>query len=153
MPTDCSNDYEYEYLIAGEAVLRFALSIGIDDHQYLSRLRAPDASGVSAPPTFYLTLAMESGRLVPRRQLGQDGLPLAEGIEGVRVTAGETSVELHEPIRVGDSIRVTQRQVSADEKHGKSGPFVLQRMAREYVRQDGVLVVSEQYTRILRGDA
>jgi len=153
VPRYDSNEYQYQYLVTAEAVLRFALSIGITDDQYLSELRDPAGSGMPAPPTFYLALAMESGRLVPRQQLGLDGLPLSEDIDGVRVTAGETSVELYKTMHVGDSIRVTQRQISAEQKNGRSGPFVLQRLAREYSRQDGELVVREQYSRILRSDA
>lgn len=71
----------------------------------------------------------------------------------MRVTAGETSVELYKPVHVGDLIRVTQRQISAEQKNGKSGPFILQRLAREYAGQDGELMVREQYSRILRSDA
>jgi acyl dehydratase len=153
VPRFDSNEYQYEYLVTAEAVLRFALSIGITDDQYLSELRDPAGSGMPAPPMFYLALAMESGRLVPRQELGLDGLPLAEDVDGVRVTAGETSVELYKPVHVGDSIRVTQRHISAEQKNGKSGPFVLQRLTREYARQDGELVVREQYSRILRSDA
>jgi hypothetical protein len=153
VPRYDSTEYQYEYIVTAEAVLRFALSIGITDEQYLRELRVPGWQGMPAPPTFYLALAMESGRLVPRQELGVDGLPLSEDVAGVRVTAGETSVELYEPIHVGDSIRVTQRQISTQQKTGKSGPFVLQLLAREYARQDNELVVREQYSRILRSDA
>jgi N-terminal half of MaoC dehydratase len=133
-------------------VLRFALSIGISDPEYLEALRDPYREGQPAPPTFYLTLAMTSNYLLPRNMLGIDGLPLMKDSPAPRVTAGETRVQIFHRIRVGDFISVTERVISDEPKRGKSGTFIVQSLERLYQRQDGVLVTAERYSRILRPD-
>ena len=138
--------------ISNVDVLRFALSIGIDDDSYLASLRDPYMKGQIAPLTFYIALAMTSKYLVPRDSLGTDGLPVPEHGRAYRVTAGDTQVEVYHRMAVGDIVTITERNLSEEPKRGKSGSFLIQTLERRYHRADGELMTLERYSRILRPD-
>ena len=64
--------------------------------------------------------------------------------------AGETSIELGEPVVAGDVITVEKRLASLYEKEGRSGPLVFVDMEFTFTNQDDALVARERFTRIYR---
>jgi hypothetical protein len=131
-------------------VLRYALAIGLQRPDLIALYREADCQGTSAPVTFYAALGQAAGRLVDRDELAPDGLPMAEDHRGQRLTAGECNVTVARPIRVGEVISVRRSLLGYTRKAGRSGPFVVQRLRRSYADEAGDVVVSEDYSRILR---
>jgi len=131
-------------------VLRYALAIGLQRPDLIAQYREPDCQGANAPVTFYVALGQAAGRLVDRDELAPDGLPLAEDHGGLRLTAGECHVTVARAIRVGEVISVRRSLLGQACKAGRSGPFAVQFLRRSYADEAGNVVVSEDYSRILR---
>jgi acyl dehydratase len=89
--------------------------------------------------------------------LRPDGIPGARGTSALiplpkcpRWMAGGEDTTFHEPVYDGDEITSTRTVASIEEKHGRSGAFVLITTTAEYRRQDGRLVAEATVTTIAR---
>lgn len=95
---------------------------------------------------------MQSYNLVRREGLEVDGSP-SEDVPPLptrRAMAGETSLELGEPVVAGDIVTVEKRLVDMFEKEGRSGPLVFVQMEFIFTNQNGDMVARETFTRIYR---
>lgn len=138
-------------VITREDVRRYAVAVGADDpvHHDVAAARAAGWPDLLAPTTFFCSLGLSLGRVIPRAQLGAEGLPLADDLAGRRVVAGGTEVEVVGDICAGDEITVAQRSVATEHKQGSAGPLELHVYERTY-RRGAELVVTERFTRIAR---
>jgi hypothetical protein len=145
--------YEPETLtVSVHDIAKFASSIGATDAVYFDRAAATKRGyrAVVAPRAFYMALGTTRGRLIPRSGFGEDGLPLAENLADFRLVVGGTSVEFHEDIYAGDVVTVKQGVGFARIRRGRSGWLVIVDLVRRYERSDGLLLVVETITRIVR---
>ncbi|MEX1124165.1 MAG: MaoC family dehydratase N-terminal domain-containing protein, partial [Acidimicrobiia bacterium] len=90
--------------------------------------------------------------LVPSDQLEPDGSPTADvpPLPTRRAMAGETAIEVGEPVVAGDVITVRKRLAEMYEKEGRTGPLVFVEMEFTFTNQRGKLVARENFTRIYR---
>ena len=82
---------------------------------------------------------------IPGRGPGDVSLPKAPRIMG----GGET-ILFHEPVYDGDTLTTVRVFENIEEKHGRSGPFVLVTMRTTYIRQDGITVAEAVTSTIAR---
>ena len=82
---------------------------------------------------------------IPGRGPGDISLPRAPRIMG----GGET-ILFHEPVYDGDTLTTVRVFENIEEKHGRSGPFVLVTMRTTYIRQDGITVAEAVTSTIAR---
>jgi hydroxyacyl-ACP dehydratase HTD2-like protein with hotdog domain len=107
-----------------------------------------EADVASVPPLMYQAL---TGPVSPRHELTEDGStgerrpPIGEG-QGM---AGETDVQFHRPLRIGDVLTGSRRLASLDEKHGTRRHFVVATWVTEYRDDSGELVISETFRQLL----
>jgi acyl dehydratase len=90
-------------------------------------------------------------------RLRPDGIPGGSGTSALiplprcpRWMAGGESTTFHEPVYDGDEITSVRTVSSIEEKHGRSGAFVVITSATRYQRQDGTLVAEATTTTIAR---
>jgi acyl dehydratase len=90
-------------------------------------------------------------------ELRPDGIPGGSGTSALislpkcpRWMAGGESTTFHEPVYDGDEITSVRTVTSIEEKHGRSGAFVLITTTTDYRRQDGRLVAEATMTTIAR---
>jgi acyl dehydratase len=136
-----------------KAAQRFAAAVGDHNPIYFDEAaaRAAGHAGVVAPPLFLPHVVQDVTRLDALRE---DGVPLSGGadipLKAARLMAGGEDYEFHAPLHPGDCITARTRIAGIDEKSGRSGPFVLVRMATEYTNQDGALVARGEFSFIAR---
>jgi hydroxyacyl-ACP dehydratase HTD2-like protein with hotdog domain len=63
---------------------------------------------------------------------------------------GGESIQFQEPVYDGDTLTAVRVFESIEEKHGRSGPFVLVTMRTTYIRQDGTIVAEAVTSTIAR---
>jgi acyl dehydratase len=63
---------------------------------------------------------------------------------------GGENIQFHEPVYDGDTLTAVRVLASIEQKHGRSGPFVLITMRTTYLRQDGTLVAEAVTSTIAR---
>ena len=150
-------DREYpkvEFAVSARDILKYAHAIEATDRIHFDRAAATEAGyrDVVAPPLFPYVIRMQSYNLTDRHGLLEDGSPAADvpPLPTRRAMAGETSIELGEPVVAGDVITVQKRLIDMYEKEGKSGPLVFVQMEFTFHNQDGALVARELFTRIYR---
>jgi acyl dehydratase len=90
-------------------------------------------------------------------ELRLDGIPGSSGTSALislpkcpRWMAGGESTTFHEPVYDGDEITSVRTVSSLEEKHGRSGAFVLTTTTTDYRQQDGRLVSEATMTTIAR---
>lgn len=95
--------------------------------------------------------------VVDLAQLRPDGIPGGSGTSALiplpkcpRWMAGGESTTFHEPVYDGDQITSVRTVSSIEEKHGRSGAFVVITSMTSYRRQDGTLVAEARMTTIAR---
>jgi acyl dehydratase len=67
-----------------------------------------------------------------------------------RIMGGGESIQFHEPVYDGDTLTSVRVFENIEEKHGRSGPFVLMTMRTTYIRQDGAIVAEAVTSTIAR---
>jgi hypothetical protein len=140
------------FAVSEHNVAKFASAIGATDLRYYdtgggAELERP---AVVAPRSFYMSLGTMRGKVLPRTGFSADGMPSEEQLAGSRLVVGGSSVQFFDEIVVGDRIRVDQEVKSVTERHGRSGALVLIELERRYTRADGMPLVAETITRIVR---
>lgn len=90
-------------------------------------------------------------------ELRPDGIPGGSGTSALiplpkcpRWMAGGESTSFYQPLYDGDEITSVRTVSSIEEKHGRSGAFVLITSTTSYTRQDGRLVAESTMTTIAR---
>ena len=63
---------------------------------------------------------------------------------------GGESIQFHEPVYDGDMLTSVRVFENIEEKHGRSGPFVLVTTRTTYIRQDGTIVAEAVTSTIAR---
>jgi hypothetical protein len=145
--------YEPQWFSVSEHdVAKFASAIGALDVGYYDTRGPMERArpGTVAPCSFYMSLGTMRGKVLPRTGFSADGMPVEEQLAGSRLVVGGSSVRFFGEILVGDRIRVEQEVKEVAERHGRSGALVLIELERRYTRADGVPVVTETITRIVR---
>lgn len=144
----------FRYQVTPQDIARYARAIGANDpiHYEPDAARAAGYADVVAPPLFPYVIRMQAYNLIAREQLEPDGSPSADvpPIAARRAMAGETHLELGEPVVAGDVVTVKKRLLHLYEKEGKSGPLVFVQTEYLFTRDDGALVAREVFTRIYR---
>jgi hydroxyacyl-ACP dehydratase HTD2-like protein with hotdog domain len=108
---------------------------------------------VIAPPLYvqYVTLGVAD-----LDELRPDGIPGGGGSGDIplpacpRRMAGGESWQFHAPLYDGDVITCTRTMADIQEKHGRSGRFVLVTSLSSYKNQDGVVVAEARSQMIAR---
>jgi N-terminal half of MaoC dehydratase len=145
--------YEPQWFAVGEHdVAKFASAIGARDLRYYETGGPTERArpGIVAPRSFYMSLGTMRGKTLPRTGFSADGMPAEEQLAGSRLVVGGSSVRFFGEIAAGDRIRVEQKVTDVAERHGRSGALVLIELERRYTRADGVPLVTETITRIVR---
>jgi N-terminal half of MaoC dehydratase len=140
------------FAVSEHDVAKFASAIGARDLSYYDTRGPAERArpGIVAPRSFYMSLGTMRGKVLPRMGFSADGMPAEEQLAGSRLVVGGSSVRFFGEIVVGDCIRVEQEVKDVAERHGRSGALVLIELERRYTRADGVPVVTETITRIVR---
>jgi hypothetical protein len=145
---------KFEFEVTRLDIARFAQAIEATDpvHFDQAAARAAGFEDVVAPALFPYVIRMNAYNLVSRAHLEEDGSPSADvpPLETRRAMAGETAIEIGEPIVAGDVITVEKRLLDLYEKEGRSGPLVFVQMEFVFTNQGGHTVAREQFTRIYR---
>jgi acyl dehydratase len=144
----------FDFKVTGRDIAQFAHATEATDPIHFDReaARASGFDDVVAPALFPYVIRMQAYNLVDRAYLEPDGSPSADvpPLPTRRAMAGETSIELGDPIVAGDVITVEKRLLDLYEKEGRSGPLVFVQMEFTFHNQHGRLVAREQFTRIYR---
>ncbi len=82
---------------------------------------------------------------IPGRGPGDVSLPKCP-----RIMGGGESIKFHEPVYDGDMLTSVRVIENIEEKHGRSGPFVLVTTRTTYIRQDGTTVAEAVTSTIAR---
>lgn len=150
-----NRDYPgFEMQVTAVDIARFAHATGETNPIHYDRDAAVAAGypDVVAPTLFTYVVRMHASALVPPDQLEPDGSPSADvpPLPTRRAMAGETNVEVGEPVVAGDVIKVEKKLARMYEKEGRSGPLVFVEMEFIFTNQRGDLVARENFTRIYR---
>lgn len=106
--------------------------------------------GDEAPPMFHSHFFE---RIVPLEELETDGHvpdPLMPPLPLHRVMAGGREMEVHRPIKPGDTLTATRTLVELYEKEGRTGPLIFAVVQMKVVDDKGEPVITDRWTRILR---
>ncbi|MCZ6711599.1 MAG: MaoC family dehydratase N-terminal domain-containing protein [Gammaproteobacteria bacterium] len=106
--------------------------------------------GDEAPPLFHVALFWD---VVERDELTPDGVSIDKLLPKFpleRAMAGGLNIRYHDKIRAGDTLIGTRTLTDIYEKQGRSGPLIFYEVVLEVVRDDGVPVITQKTTRILR---
>ncbi|MGH3758741.1 FAS1-like dehydratase domain-containing protein [Actinophytocola sp.] len=138
-------------LVSREDIRKFAVATRVTGphHHDVDAARARGYRDVVAPPYYFTALGLSFGRIVPRDELAESGLPVADPLSTRRPVAGECSVEWFGDIIAGDEIVVSERLVDIVAKQGQSGRMELYHYERQY-RRGLKLLVRERFIRIAR---
>ena len=119
------------------AVAKFARAIGDDSVLYTDEEEAgkTEAGGLIAPPTFLRLL-----RPGPHRATYE--MPYRNVLDG------GSQYRYHVPIKVGDTITVTNTLVEMFEKPGRMGLMLFRIHEQRYVNQNGELAATQRTTSI-----
>jgi acyl dehydratase len=82
---------------------------------------------------------------IPGRGPGDVSLPKCP-----RIMGGGERIKFHEPVYDGDMLTSVRVIENIEEKHGRSGPFVLVTTRTTYIRQDGTTVAEAVTSTIAR---
>jgi len=148
-------DYpDYAFTVGERDIQKYAHAIGETDPMHFERAAAVEAgyADVVAPPLFPYVIRMHAAHLVGRDDLEPDGSATADvpPLDTTRAMAGETTIDLEQPVVAGDVVTVTKRIVDMYEKEGRSGALVFVIMEFTFTNQRGDLVARERFTRIYR---
>jgi hydroxyacyl-ACP dehydratase HTD2-like protein with hotdog domain len=106
--------------------------------------------GDEAPPLFHVALFWD---VVERAELTPDGVSIDKLLPKFpleRAMAGGLNIRYHDKIRAGDTLIGTRTLTDIYEKQGRSGPLIFYEVVLEIARDDGVPVITQKTTRILR---
>ena len=106
--------------------------------------------GDEAPPLFHVALFWD---VVEREELTPDGVSIDKLLPKFpleRAMAGGLNIRYHDKIRAGDTLIGTRTLTDIYEKQGRSGPLIFYEVVLEIARDDGVSVITQKTTRILR---
>lgn len=144
----------FEFQVTATDIAKFAHATGETNPIHFDRGAAIAAgyADVVAPTLFPYVVRMHASALVPSDQLEPDGSPTADvpPLPTRRAMAGETAIEVGEPVVAGDVITVRKRLAEMYEKKGRTGPLVFVEMEFTFTNQRGKLVARENFTRIYR---
>jgi acyl dehydratase len=130
-------------VITAKEAQRFALAADDLNPLYFDE-EAAKAAGhrTTLVPPIFLAWSLAPAR--PVSEVREDGLYKSAGrrvaLNVKRVMFGGEDWEFFEPVYAGDRITSETRLKSLEEKHGSSGPFVLQMTETTYTNQDGRVV-------------
>ena len=114
------------------------------------QVREEYLSGEEAPPMFVFGLFRA---MVPIDDLGPDGIAPPSGLPELplkRIMAGGTKMNIHRPIRGGETLVGTRVLVDIFEKEGRQGPLIFMVNELRVTTEDGEPVMDEIQTRIAR---
>lgn len=140
-------------VVETEAFQRWATAVGDRNPLYFDPefAREHGYRDVVMPPLFLQDI---SHPIRPLEDLTPDGLPESGEVYSLldlpscpRKMAAGVDVTFHEPIYGGDEVTSSTVVESAEEKHGRSGDFVLFVWKTTHTRGDGTLLAEE--TRLL----
>jgi acyl dehydratase len=144
----------FEFTVSRRDIAQFAHATEATNPIHFDPAAAAAAGfqDVVAPSLFPYVIRMQAYNLVDRDHLEPDGSASADvpPLSARRAMAGETVVELGEPIVAGDVITVEKRVVDLYEKEGRTGPLVFVQMEFIFHNQDQRMVARERFTRIYR---
>ena len=126
-----------EWDVERGAVAKFARAIGDDSVLYTDPEAASktEAGGLLAPPTFLRLLA-------PGLHKATYEMPYKNVLDG------GSQYRYHTPIKVGDTITVTNTLVEMFEKPGRMGLMLFRVHELRYVNQNGELAATQRTTSI-----
>lgn len=144
----------YVFEVGRQDIQRYSHAVGETDpvHFDPEAARAAGYDDVVAPPFFPYVARMHASNLGPRGILEPDGSAAVDvpPLPTTRAMAGETTIEIGEPLVAGDAVTVEKRIVDMYEKQGRSGTLVFVKMEFTFTNQHGAMVAREQFTRIYR---
>jgi acyl dehydratase len=144
----------YSMTVGRTDIQKYAHATGETDPIYFDDAAAREAgyADIVAPPFFPYVIRMHAAHVAGRDQLEPDGSASADvpPLPTTRAMAGETNIELGEPVVAGDTITVAKRIVDMYEKEGRSGALVFVTQEFTFTNQRGELVARERFTRIYR---
>lgn len=144
----------YTVTVAAQDIAKFATAIGADDPVYFDAAAAkelvPGARGILAPRPFHISIGTARGRILPRSDYGEDGLPAVERLADARLVVGGSKTDYFDEIYAGDEITVEQEVTSIEPRLGRSGPMLFVDLVRSYRLRDGGHVVVDHITQIFR---
>lgn len=144
----------YVFEVGRTDIQKYAHATGEIDpvHFDVDAARAAGHIDVVAPPFFPYVIRMHAAHVVGRKSLEPDGSATADvpPLPTTRAMAGETTIDLGEPVVAGDRITVTKRVVEMYEKEGRSGPLVFVTQEFTFTNQRDEMVARERFTRIYR---
>lgn len=136
-----------------ETIAKFSRAIGATDPVHFDEVAATAAGhhAIVAPASYYLSIRIGGPQVRPLADLGADGMPEDEIAlsEPHRAMAGETSVSFLADIYAGDTITMQRTLKGVRSKKGSSGVLTMLTFGHTLTNQDGVVVVEEDYVRIL----
>lgn len=114
------------------AIRKFAEAVGDSNPLWLDDVYASNTryGGLIAPPTFVTSMRNDS----LKDEINSLNWPYKRRLNG------GNDIELYQPIRVGDSIKVVDKLVDIKEKQGKRGKMITMVFETTYINQFGELV-------------
>lgn len=144
----------YTFQVGRTDIQKYAHATGETDpvHFDPEAARAAGHADVVAPAFFPYVIRMHAAHVAGRAALEPDGSASADvpPLPTTRAMAGETSIDLGEPVVAGDRITVTKRIVDMYEKEGRSGSLVFVTQEFTFTNQREEMVACERFTRIYR---
>lgn len=142
------------YEVTATDIGKYARTVGFTDpiHFDVDRARAHGYADVVAPLGYHMVIRHACPNLVPIAEFGEDGggEDLTPPSTAHRRMAGQSETRFFAPIVAGRSVELTKRIEHIAEKVGRSGPLGTVTYGLEFRDQEGTLLVSEEYVRILR---
>lgn len=142
------------HVVSRSDIAKFAFAIGTRDRIHFDPVAAHERGFADcvAPLGYHVTIRLFGPNLIPLGELGSDGVSTAARppSRASRAMAGATKVRFHRRIIAGDHITVHTSIAGITEKSGRSGPLIVVTYAANYRDRQGLPVVDETHSRILR---
>ena len=146
---------EVEGIVVKKEFQRWAAAVKDRNPLYFDAdfARANGYRDVIAPPLYIQYVVLGVADL---DKLRPDGIPGGSGSGDIplpkcpRRMAGGEDITFYEPIYDGDVIKAVRTVTDIQEKHGRSGAFVLVTSTTTYTRQDGTVVAENKASMIAR---
>jgi len=125
----------------------FAASYGDFDPRYFDG-PAPEATPLYVTSTVAWDTRSRTEDLRPDGSYKRDAAPLP--LEGHPLMGAGQDVEFLVPVADGDVLSLNEMVESVERKSGKSGPFLILTVLREYVNQHGTEVIRSRESLIVK---
>ncbi len=133
---------------APEAPIRTSIPVPVReiDIQRFAGVLGLRHTGGPAPAGFHFTLAEAAEKVGSDSVRLPDGRLAATGTPAARALAAGTDIEFLAPIQAGDTVTVTERLLSREQRRTRAGIGTFNRWERTYRGADGTLLVREVHT-------